>query len=252
MTLVKSLQVLFACLAPLAAHAAQPPALPANKCAACHLQLVWTVSATTHVDEWVTSKHAAYRVGCERCHGGNATTSDANAAHRGVVASADRSSTVHRMALPRTCGGCHPAATNAFAQSIHDELLQQGNPRAPTCTTCHSSMATEVLAPAALEQRCRECHGRDPSERAAAARRQIEELTHLRRSLARARLEITGISDRPTHEALLAQWQEADISLRAAASGFHAFDERRVEDRIGDARIQTTRLADALDRGRAR
>jgi len=252
MTLVKSLRFLFVCLAPMAAHAAQPAALPANKCAACHLQLVWTMSATTHVDEWVTSKHATYRVGCEQCHGGDAATSDANAAHRGVVASADRASTVHRMALPRTCGGCHPAAANAFAQSIHDELLQQGNPRAPTCTTCHSSMATEVLAPTALEQRCRECHVRDPSERAAVARRQIEELTRLRRSLAQARLEISGISDQPTREALLAQWHGADISLRAVASGFHAFNERRVEDRISDARIQTTRLADALGRGRAR
>jgi hypothetical protein len=252
MTPVKILRVLCVCLAPMVAHAAQPPALPSNKCAACHLQRVWTVSATTHVDEWVTSKHAAYRVGCERCHGGDATTSDANAAHRGVVASADRSSTVHRMALPRTCGGCHPAAANAFTQSIHNELLEQGNLRAPTCTTCHTSMATEVLAPAALEQRCRECHGRDPSNRAAAARRQIEELTRLRRSLARGRLEITGIVDGPTREALLAQWHEADISLRAVASGFHAFNERRVEDRISDARIQTTRLADALGRGRVR
>jgi hypothetical protein len=113
-------------------------------------------------------------------------------------------------------------------------------------------MATEVLAAAALEQRCRECHGRDPSERAAAARRQIEELTRLRRSLGRARLEIAGILDRPTREALLAQWHEADVSLRAVASWFHAFNERRVEDRISDARIQTTRLAAALGRGRVR
>jgi hypothetical protein len=252
MTPVKSLPVLFVCLAPTVAHAAQPPALPSNTCAACHLRLVWTVSATTHVDEWVTSKHATHRVGCERCHGGDAATSDANAAHRGVVASGDRSSTVHRMALPRTCGGCHGAAANAFAQSTHGGLLQQGNPRAPTCTTCHSSMATEVLAPAAVEQRCRECHGRDSSERAAAARRQIEELTRLRRSLARASLDIAGILDQPRREALLAQWHDADVSLRAVASGFHAFDERAVEDRLNDARSQTTRLTAAIGRGRVR
>jgi hypothetical protein len=137
-------------------------------------------------------------------------------------------------------------------QSIHNELLEQGNARAPTCTSCHTSMATEVLATAPLEQRCRECHGNDPSERAAAARRQIEELTRLRRSLARGRLEITGIVDGPTRETLLARWHEADVSLRAVASGFHAFDERRVEDRISDARIQTTRLGDALGRARVR
>jgi hypothetical protein len=70
--------------------------------------------------------------------------------------------------------------------------------------------------------------------------------------LARARLEIAGIVDQPTREALLAQWREADVSLRAAASGFQAFNERRVEDQISGARIQTTRLADALGRGRVR
>jgi hypothetical protein len=252
MMVVKSFAILWVCLAPIVAHAAQLPTLPANKCAACHLRLVWTVSATTHVDEWVTSKHAAYRVGCERCHGGDATTSDVNAAHRGVVASADRSSTVHRTALPRMCGGCHPGATSAFAQSIHGELLQRENPRAPTCTTCHTSMATEVLAPAALEQRCRECHGKDPSERAAAARRQVEELTRLRRSLALAKLEVAGISDGAKREALLPQWREVDASLRVVAAGFHAFNQRRVEEQISDAQIQTTRLADALDRGRVR
>jgi cytochrome c554/c'-like protein len=248
-----SLWLLFVCLGLLVArHVAAQPPVPANKCAACHLQLVWTVSQTTHVDEWVTSKHAAYRVGCERCHGGDVVTSDANAAHRGVVGSADRSSAVHRMALPRTCGGCHPAAANAFIQSIHHELLKQGNLRAPTCTTCHSSMATEVLAPAALEKRCRQCHATDPSDRAAVARRQTEDLTRLQRTLTRAKLEIAGILDRTRREALRTQWNDADIALRAVASGFHAFDEQRVENRLSDARIQTERLAAALRRRPAR
>jgi hypothetical protein len=125
-----------------------PTAVPANRCAACHLRLVWTRSAITHVDQWVTSRHALYRVGCERCHGGDATTSDQAAAHRGIANSAGTSSAVHRMALPATCGRCHPSEAKAFARSAHRELLSRGDATAPTCTSCHSSMAADVPSPA--------------------------------------------------------------------------------------------------------
>jgi len=70
----------------------------------------------------------------------------------------------------------------------------------------------------------------------------------LRRSLAQARLKIAAIVAAPTREALFAQWHEADVSLGAAASGFHAFNGRRVEDGISAARTQITHLASALDR----
>jgi len=58
-----------------------------NECATCHLRLAWTQSEVTHVDQWVTSRHALYRIGCERCHRGDARTSDWTVAHRGVAKS---------------------------------------------------------------------------------------------------------------------------------------------------------------------
>ncbi|HEY6894621.1 MAG TPA: hypothetical protein VI258_10670, partial [Rhodanobacteraceae bacterium] len=91
-----TLRVLMLCVSlpcsTLAAHAIGPaagavvsPQLPdrvaGNQCAICHIRLVWTRSATTHVDEWVTSKHATYGVGCEQCHGGDPAATSGAAAH---------------------------------------------------------------------------------------------------------------------------------------------------------------------------
>ena len=78
------------------AGAQVPRAAATNPCAVCHLRIALARSALTHVDQWVTCKHAAAGVGCERCHGGDATTSDETAAHRGVKNSADPTSPVHR------------------------------------------------------------------------------------------------------------------------------------------------------------
>ena len=88
--------------------------------------------------------------------------------------------------------------------------------------------------------------------RATTAYRQIDELIRLRRSLTQARFQIAGIVDASTRETLVAQWHDAGLSIGAVASGFHAFNERRVEDRLSDARVQMTHLAAALDRRQMR
>lgn len=219
-----------------------------NECAACHLRLAWTQSKITPVDQWVTSTHARYRIGCEQCHGGDAGTSSQAAAHRGVLNSANRSSSVHRTALPVTCGRCHESETNAFARSMHQELLSRGDATVPTCTSCHSSMATDVPPPTALERQCRYCHQNDPVDRAHLARRQLEDVAALRGVLKRAKFEIAGIVNVDRRAALTARWKDADLTLRTAVAGLHAFDQRRVEDRLSDARAQIDGLRTQLDR----
>ena len=222
-----------------------PPTALANPCAACHLRLAWTQSALTHVDQWVTSRHAFYRVGCEKCHGGNATTSDEAAAHRGVVKSADPSSAVHRVALPATCGRCHRSEASAFARSTHQQLLSRGDAMAPTCTSCHSSMAADVPSPADLERQCLQCHRDDP-DRAGAAKRELEVLTRLRTTLNRAKLEIAGVTKPDRQTSLTTRWAEADASLREVAASTHAFDQRRVEEQLSVLKAQTERLVAEL------
>jgi hypothetical protein len=225
-----------------------PGAASRNECAECHLRLVWTRSEITHVDQWVTSRHALYRIGCEQCHRGDVRTSDWAAAHRGVANSADRSSSVNRTALPETCGRCHVSEANAFSLSAHEELLSQGDATAPTCTSCHTSMASDVLSPGALEQQCLHCHGTDPQNRAHLARRQLEAVVTLRTALRRARLEIAGIRNDDRRAGLTARWVDADRSLRGAVAGLHAFDQRRADDRLSDVRAQIDGLTVQLAR----
>jgi hypothetical protein len=219
-----------------------PQAALANPCAACHMRLAWTQSTITHVDQWVTSRHAFYRVGCEKCHGGNAKTSDETAAHRGVVKSVDPSSAVHRTALPGTCGRCHRSESSAFARSAHQQLLSQGDAMAPTCTSCHSSMAADVPSPAALERQCLRCHRDDRDARASVAKRELELLTRLRTTLKRAKFDIAAVAKPDRRTSLATEWASADMSIRDVAAGIHGFDQPRVEERLRVLSAQTERL----------
>ena len=229
----------------LGAGSQAPPAAVTNACAACHLRLALTRSAITHVDQWVTSRHALARVGCEKCHGGDATTSNQAAAHRGVMNSADPSSAVHRMALPASCGRCHQPEGDAFARSAHQKLLSQGDARVPTCTSCHSSMAADVLSPIALETQCLYCHHNDREGRAPLAKRELEEVIRLRTTLTRAKRQV-AVMDSDRRTSLTSQWTDADVSLRAVVAAIHAFDQRRVEELLRDSKDQTERLVATL------
>ncbi len=225
-----------------------PGRAPGNQCAECHLQRASLQSRLLHVDEWVTSKHALYRIGCEKCHGGDAAARDERTAHAGVLNSADPTSPVHWMALPATCGRCHVAESNAFARSGHQELLRQGDAMVPTCTSCHSSMAGDVPEPAALESRCLHCHPDDPQNRARLARHELEDVARLRSALKRAKVEIAAIIDSDRRATLTAQWSAAGTSVAAAVVGVHGFDTRRVEDRLSEAHAQVDRLLASLGR----
>jgi len=232
----------------LAGEPQLPPAARANLCATCHLQIVQTRSTLTHTDEWVTSSHALHGVGCEKCHGGDATTSDRTAAHRGVTRASDPSSPVSRGQLPATCGGCHAAETNAFERSTHNELLQTGDAWAPTCTTCHSSMAADVLSPTDLERSCAHCHVSDRVDRAQRARRQMVAIADVRRVLWRVRFEIAGVQDGVRRDALTGQARDADIAVQGVVAAMHAFDQPLVDRRLDDARLLMNTLENALRR----
>ena len=224
-----------------------PRSAATNPCAVCHLRLVWTRSGLTHVDQWVTSRHALYDVGCERCHGGDAKTSDETAAHRGVKKnSADPTSAVHWMSLPATCGRCHRREADAFARSAHRQLMSKGDPAVPGCTSCHTSMAGDVPSPRDLEVKCRQCHGAEPLDRAYGARRAIEELAPMRTMLKRARLEIAAVTDPVRRASLTTQWTETDTSLRGVVAALHEFDLPTAEDRLQASRIQVERLRAGL------
>lgn len=226
-----------------------PRASAANQCAVCHLKLVWTTSAVTHVDQWVTSRHARDGVGCEKCHGGDSRTADATAAHRGVANSSNPSSSVHATALPTTCARCHPSEVNGFERSAHRRLLAQGDQRAPTCTSCHTSMAADVPSAGTVEAQCGRCHvDEGESVRARTVRRQLEEVARQRGMLGRAKWGIAGVSDNARRTSLTSAWTAADASLRSAVASLHSFDQAAVDIRLADSRSEIARLPGATRR----
>jgi hypothetical protein len=143
------------------------------------------------------------------------------------------------------CGRCHASEARAFGESAHQKLLLLGDETVPSCTSCHSSMATEVPSPAELERQCGDCH-RDDRQRATLARRELEDVTRLRGSLRRTKLEISAVKD-PDRRALLStQWSDADVSIREVAAALHAFDQRRVELGLSESQARISRLVAEL------
>ncbi len=103
--------------------------------------------------------HARGGVGCEKCHGGDPSARDADAAHRGVRAATEPESLVNPTRLPDTCGTCHRQELDAFKGTVHArELAAHG--KGATCFTCHGAMATGLPTSRELSERCAVCHDR--------------------------------------------------------------------------------------------
>ena len=84
---------------------AAPATAQQSRCADCHFANP-TAPAGIHLSDWDRSAHSRNNVGCEKCHGGDATTFESFLAHRGVLNSANPASPVNRRNLPATCGAC--------------------------------------------------------------------------------------------------------------------------------------------------
>jgi cytochrome b subunit of formate dehydrogenase len=92
---------------------------------------------------------------CGSCHGDH-----------GIRAAADPESTVHRMRVPETCGGCHTEITETFQKSVHGQAAAVGVSDSPVCTDCHGehrivSPAEEgspVFATNIPKMTCGRCH----------------------------------------------------------------------------------------------
>jgi hypothetical protein len=218
-------------------------------CADCHFAST-DAPARDHLDAWSVSAHGRANVGCERCHGGDPTTADRFEAHQRVLGSSNPSSPVFRANLPRTCGQCHIGPFVEFQQSQHFALLNEGDRRGPTCTTCHGSVAAQLASPRGLEQRCEQCHGpsgREPREgRSAQARALLEGIGDVRESLGAATRLIDRVSDPARRLMLDAARQQADVPLAQARQAGHRFVFDELESRLAVARQRTAALMQLL------
>jgi cytochrome c7-like protein/cytochrome c554/c'-like protein len=210
-----------------------------SRCADCHFSRP-DAPAQDHLSDWDSSAHGRNNVGCERCHGGDATTFEELPAHRNILHSANPASPVNRKNLPRTCGVCHAGPFTAFQESQHFALLGQGDTRVPVCTTCHGDVGFNRPSAKALETQCARCHGprgvAPRPERAEAARTIYEALRESRDLLKTARPLINRVSDKPRRAQLDDAYQQAEVPLIQATQAGHRFVYDMLKERLSVAR----------------
>ena len=210
-----------------------------SRCADCHFARP-DAPGGAHISDWDRSAHSRNNVGCEKCHGGDATTFESLQAHRGVLGSANPASPVNRQNLPKTCGVCHAGPFGAFQDSRHFALLQQGDARVPTCSTCHGAAGFLRPSARALESECRQCHGPSgvapAAERAEAARTLYDALNESRDLLKVARPLINRINDRTRRAQLDQMYQQAEVPLIEATEAGHRFVYDELKERLLVAR----------------
>jgi hypothetical protein len=218
-----------------------------SRCADCHLA---NPNAPGHLYEWERSPHGQNNVGCEACHGGDASTFDSFAAHRGILNSGNPSSPVNRGNIPRTCGTCHAGPFVAFQSSQMFALLQTGNRDVPVCTTCHSDVAAQLLSPRALESRCQRCHAADQPgshpEFPGQGRRMLESITEVRALLREAQAQIRRIRDAELRQRFEGQYRQAEVPIIEAVNFGHAFRYEASEERRAVSRQRTDALLNEL------
>ncbi len=143
----------------LAMAAFAPGAWGQDPCADCHAAQELDEAEEVHLRQWRNSAHAAAGVSCADCHGGNSSTFVQLRAHKGVLNSGHPKSPAHRWNLQGTCGRCHETEYLALQESAHFALFESRVGAAPTCRTCHGSVAGQSLGEGGLEARCNRCHG---------------------------------------------------------------------------------------------
>lgn len=219
-----------------------------SRCADCHFANLDAPSY--HLDEWDRSPHGRSDVGCEKCHGGDATTFELLQAHRGLLRSSNPASPANRRNLPQTCGACHTGQFVEFQKSRHFELLKEGESEGPTCSTCHTSMGVYLPSPKRLAADCNRCHGQGKTaprpgyaENGQALLEQIRDVRHL---LNQAEPLIGRVKNQAERAALEEQYRQAEVPLVEAVHAGHSFVFDRLQERLGVARQRSETLLEKI------
>lgn len=229
---------------------ARPGATQETSCADCHFANPQADPLPEHTYDWETSAHGRNRVGCEKCHEGDATTFESFLAHRGILTSHNPASPTHRTNLPRTCGQCHIGPFVEFQKSRHYQILRESRGEGPTCSTCHGPVAARLLSPRSLEKRCATCHGPDGvhpnSDYPPEGRILLEEVNAIRELLAPAPRLIGRVEDLARKKGLEDAYQQAQVPLREAVHSAHAFEFDQMRERLKAAKERSEALLTAL------
>jgi hypothetical protein len=233
----------------VAAASAEAQIAQTSRCADCHFANP-DAPGRRHLLDWDLSPHGRANVGCEACHGGDASTFESLLAHRDLVPFGAPDGPLTPRNLPRTCGVCHAGPFVAFQDSRHYEMLRNGDRSAPTCATCHGDTAAGLLSARALESRCSSCHG--PGEtaprdrRAQQVRELYEEVAFARADLKQAQSLIRRVEAGARRQALDEAYQQAEVPLIQAIQAGHRFVYDDFTERLAVARERTEALLEQL------
>ncbi len=128
-----------------AGQAPEPPAQqPDNSaCLGCHSQPggAWTLpngdQLGTSVDPQTYGKSVHANLDCKTCH-----TNITSYPHPANSAQTARDFTLQ---YKDTCKQCHPNEMATLADSVHTQILQNGNQNAPICSDCHNPHSQQVI-----------------------------------------------------------------------------------------------------------
>lgn len=211
-----------------------------NHCVSCHRAANLPISLGHTFDDWHGSAHGRGGVGCEKCHGGDPDTADADRAHEGTLPAADPKSMVNAARLPETCGNCHRPELQAFNSTVHAKILDAAG-RGPTCSTCHGAMASSLPSPGELDARCETCH-KKPVE----AKTALAVLANTKTQLYRTRQMLAGMkSTNPKwHAGALERFHEIERAYADIQMRWHTFAAARVLQECRDLQKLTKALDD--------
>jgi hypothetical protein len=139
-------------------------------CASCHADENQMRPYNIPVDQWALYQTSGHGKALARGNTKVAVCTDCHGVHD-ILAKADPASRVYRLNSPRTCGSCHGDSTRmagtpqyltypAYMTSVHArELLERGNPNAPTCVDCHGVHGAAPPNVGDVSKVCGHCHG---------------------------------------------------------------------------------------------
>jgi hypothetical protein len=138
-------------------------------CASCHSDETRMRPYNLPVDQFALYQTSGHGRRLARGDTRVAVCSDCHGAHD-ILPPSDPSSRVFRINLPKTCLGCHAEGAAAghgareddpktYLSSVHArELLDRGNPRAPTCVSCHGVHGAAPPGAGDIDKVCGHCH----------------------------------------------------------------------------------------------
>jgi len=122
--------------------AAADPQSPVNHdnipvtCGRCHGQKFLMESNGQSGQTFVSYQQSVHGLAIEKGSKKAAVCTDCHGAHE-ILPANDAKSPIYKFNVPATCGKCHGAIQQTFAESIHGQAIARGNGLAPVCTDCH-------------------------------------------------------------------------------------------------------------------